>query len=70
MTQCNIYPCLIYSRKFCRISASKEVVELYSPTPFGAMLKQLREEVGMSQGELADDGQDRSVHQQHREGKK
>ena len=55
MTQCNIYPCLIYSRNFCRISASKEVVELYSPTPFGAMLKQLREEVGMSQGELADE---------------
>lgn len=28
---------------------------MYSPTPFGAMLKQLREEVGMSQGELADE---------------
>lgn len=28
---------------------------MYSPTLFGTMLKQLREEAGMSQGELADE---------------
>ncbi len=27
---------------------------MYTPTPFGVMLKELREEAGMSQGELAD----------------
>ena len=28
---------------------------MFSPTPFGTMLKQLREEKGLSQGELAEE---------------